>query len=189
MKTTVKLAILIFLVVLIGLPMITINIYAPKSLGIIKKDTIEKLLNMNSSYPWHFEYKIIKTYVGSLKLIWGIHPGYINASRLVQGSPYLYTIVIGKVFENISLPIVTGFTIEVVDVVCSDRYFSIGYPTDYWWNIGDHILMKILLVKCGNPPEGYILTIRVRFKVYALMFAGYFPVQVIEHEIRLKVEY
>ncbi|MCS7385158.1 MAG: hypothetical protein NDF55_00265 [archaeon GB-1867-005] len=156
-------------------------------MNVMGKDTFNKLTEMDSFYPWYFEYKTINTYAGSLRLILGIHPGYINASKLVQGSLYLYTIVLGKVSENISLPIVTGFTIEIIDVTCNDVYFIIECPTNYWWNMDDHILLKIYLIKSENPPKEHILPITIKFKIYALMPIGYLPIQTIQHTIHLKI--
>ncbi|MCS7365825.1 MAG: hypothetical protein NDF54_10345 [archaeon GB-1867-035] len=161
--------------------------YSPRSLNAMGEDTFDRLLEIDSFYPWYFEYRTFETYAGSLKLVLGVHPGYINSSKLVQGSPYLCTLVIGKVSENISLPIVTSFTIKIIGITCNDRYFSIGYPSDYWWNMGDHILLRIYLTKCGVPPENYTLPLTIKFEVYALLPLGYLPIGTIEHEIYLKV--
>ncbi|MCS7386948.1 MAG: hypothetical protein NDF55_09530 [archaeon GB-1867-005] len=177
----------IFIIFLFISSIFIYNYFSPKKLNTIEENTVNKLLEMNSTYPWHFEYILIKSNFGSLKLLVGIHPIYVNASKLAQGVPHLFKIIIGKISENITIPIITGFTIEIIDLICFDKYFTIFNIGDYWWNMGDHIIINMHLVKYQIPPKNYVLTITLRFRIYALMFVGYFPLQTVEYKINLRV--
>jgi len=191
MRITKKRALSLLIVLVLVISLVVWGLLSPKSLQLLGEERYEEM-KARERPPWLMYYETIETNYGSLKILIAIYsytevPGFFQKH---QGSPILTQILIGKLSENITNPLITGFTITIDRSISSvkekSQYFESDLPR--WWNMGDHIIVKFNLVETSEPPLNSTLTLEVTYKLYALMPIGYIPLQELIHQFVLTVK-
>ena len=175
----------LFLLIVLVISLVVWELLSPESLRLLEEERYEE---MKVSGDWLMDYETIETNYGSLRILIAILPAEVPG-WLTRGSPMLTKILIGKLLENITNPLITGFTITILGVKEESQYFELlKFSYEWWWNMGDHIVAISSLVKDSEPPLNSTLTIEVTYKLYALMPIGYIPLQELIHQFVLTVK-
>lgn len=198
MKAWTKALSIFLVIVIIGVSLGVWEIRSPKGIQPVEEETYE-YIEGRTNPPFLVEYKTIDTRYGSLKLLLAMLsytqlPGKIQRNyNLGQTEPdasstFHDRLRIGKVSENITNPLVTGFTLKIVDVKLETQLDFTLRPmvkNETWWNMGDHIEAILFVTMNSEPSLNETMTYEVTYKLYALMPIGYIPLQTLTHKITL----